>query len=252
MWRFLTCLATLMLSAAAPTHKNSGKRPAATRAAAELPNIKEGMQRLAATAMRVRHAELIATNLSVYWRRRRKGALYNTMDTLVWERAARAATALDVGTYESPLLARYYWIPTKVATDLTARPRFWPHIPGIAFVAGDFMQLAFGTRFDLVICNQVVEHLSDSNVTRFVTKLASHTGPGGTLLVSTTHRLPFGVIKGHVQDPISEERFRSWFRPVQSQGTLEVVYCEGGPHGHSNSKGNIIGIWTRSSGARRP
>ena len=64
---------------------------------------------------------------------------------------------------------------------------------GIAFVVGDFMKLSFGPLFDLVICNQVVEHLSDELVPRFITKLASH---ARVLIVSTTHIWPAGTITG--------------------------------------------------------
>ena len=126
---------------------------------------------------------------------------------------------------------------------MQSRAAVWSHIPGIAFVQGNFMGLKFVTRFDLVICNQVIEHLPDSLVPQFVAKLARHTA--GTLIVSTTHMLKFGVIKGHVQDPISEAEFRSWFAPLAQQGTLEVLFCKGGPRGHTSKKANIIGVWTR-------
>ena len=79
------------------------------------------------------------------------------------------------------------------------------------------MALKLGTRFDLVICNQVVEHLPDSLVDKFVAKLAAHTER--TLIVSTTFELEQGAIKGHVQDPISEAEFRSWF----SKFALEIL-----------------------------
>ena len=37
--------------------------------------------------------------------------------------APDALTALDVGAFESPLLSRFDWIPTLVATDMQSRPQ---------------------------------------------------------------------------------------------------------------------------------
>ena len=172
--------------------------------------------------------------------------MYTLMVKLARKHSPNALTALDVGAYESPLLSRLDWIPTKVATDIQARPQVWNHIQGIAFVQSDFMKLQLGTRFDLVICNQVVEHLPDSLVGAFVRKLASHTQE--TLIITTTHELEAGAIKGHVQDPISEAEFRSWFAGIKERGTLEISFI------HNNfkryrPKGNIIGIWKRAGGS---
>ena len=107
------------------------------------------------------------------------------------------------------------------------------------------MALKLGTRFDLVICNQVVEHLPDSLVDKFVAKLAAHTER--TLIVSTTFELEQGAIKGHVQDPISEAEFRSWFSKFapRDTGKLEIVFSGDKFGGRFRPKMNIIGVWTR-------
>jgi len=42
------------------------------------------------------------------------------------------------------------------------------------------------------------------------------------LIVSTTYEMPFGIIDGHVQDPISELKFRSWF--ATGRGSIEYYW----------------------------
>ena len=39
-------------------------------------------------------------------------------------------------------------------------------------------------------------------------------------MVTTTYEMPFGDIPGHVQDPISENKFRSWFETSQVAGEI--------------------------------
>ena len=104
---------------------------------------------------KLRNVELEATKRSKYWSLRRHGTLYTKFYELVREEAPDALTILDVGAYESPYLSRFEWIPTKVATDIQARPQVWDAMDGVVFVQGDFMKLKFSTLFDVVICNQV-------------------------------------------------------------------------------------------------
>lgn len=158
--------------------------------------------------------------------------------------APYALTALDVGAFESPLLSRFDWIPTLVATDMQSRPMVWDHIQGIAFVRGDFMSLSFGTMFDLVICNQVVEHLPDSVVSRFVTKLASL---ARVLIVSTTFMMPHGTVAGHIQDPISKAKFASWFRNASRWGQLTNITTGHAFRAKSSrfGGGHLVGVWRR-------
>ena len=63
------------------------------------------------------------SNHSLYWRKRKNQLLYREMVAVARREAPSALTALDVGAYESPLLARFDWIPTKVATDIQFHPQ---------------------------------------------------------------------------------------------------------------------------------
>ena len=152
-----------------------------------------------------------------YWRAREASTMYQANGTII--KLARqlvpdAATVLDVGAHEGTFISQFSWIPTKGATDMRfdenqAQQRAVRNQRGVAFLPGDFLTLNFGpTPFDLVICNQVVEHLPDGVVEPFVRKLRQ---VARLLIVSTTLDLPRGVIHSHVQDPISKAKFRTWF-----------------------------------------
>jgi hypothetical protein len=123
-------------------------------------------------AQKIDSVEEKIAQASTYWRLRKDSPTYNVLFQTAKREAPDALTVLDVGAYESPFVTRLDWIPTKVATDIQARPEIWEHVDGVAFIQGDFMQLKFGTRYDLVLCSQVVEHLADEVVENFVTKMA--------------------------------------------------------------------------------
>ena len=204
----------------------------------------------------IQKSELEVAQYSSYWSKRKDSELYTY---IVREALStqEALSALDVGAYESPLLARLTSIPTKVATDQQSRPAVWNHVTGIAFITGDFLSLKFGTTYDVVMCSQVVEHLNDEQLPNFFRKMLSLTR--NKLIVSTTHELEFGRIDGHIQDPISSSKFQSWFKmngtawadgtPI-AQGTLRTDLIGGNFGGVYMPTLNIIGIWTRSKQVR--
>lgn len=195
------------------------------------------------------HQEIEASSRSKYWDMRKNSPLYHKMVEIARTEATFALTALDVGSYESPFLSRFDWIPTKIATDIQPRPQVWNDVRGIAFIQGDFMNLQFGTTFDLVLCSQVVEHLPDEIVIRFISKMA---GLSRVLIVSTSYEMPTGTIDGHVQDPISEEKFRSWFAKSPGGELKSVVKVPSSTKlvdpsdGVAKQATNIVGTWKRS------
>jgi len=100
----------------------------------------------------------------------------------------------------------------------------------------------------LVLCTQVVEHLPDGIVGKFVQKMAQQ---AKVLIVSTTYEMPEGTIEGHIQDPISEEEFRSWFENSPDGSLTKVlklpsnVWLTDPSDGKKKQVTNIIGIWKR-------
>eukprot|EP00965_Chrysotila_dentata_P219590 6191233-Pleurochrysis_carterae.AAC.1 len=171
---------------------------------------------------------------TTYWVKRTLPGtlLYNKTLHLAMEYAPKALTVLDVGAYDPGYISQLDWIPTKVATDIqfsVKQARVWGQSKGVAFIQGDFLKLKFATKFDLVTCNQVVEHLPPGVVEPFVKKMMS---VAHTLIVSTTLDLPFGVIPGHVQDPISEAKFRSWFDGPDGRIIKYATARGGNPRGN--------------------
>ena len=165
---------------------------------------------------RMRSSEAAATSSSSYWSQRKASPLYREVIAAARREASDALTALDVGAYESPLLTQFDWIPTKVALDVQSRTQVWNQMRGVAFLRGDFMAQHFVTPFDLVVCCQVVEHLPDSLVGRFVTKLASH---ARVLIVSTTFQLPSGAINGRNPARVELALFRSFAARARTRGS---------------------------------
>ena len=84
----------------------------------------------------------------------------------------------------------------------------WRRARGVNMIVASFLDIQFAAPFDLVVCNQVLEHLPHGLLEAFVRKLMSS---ARVLIASTTLDMPAGTISGHVQDPISEREFRGWF-----------------------------------------
>lgn len=144
---------------------------------------------------------------SNYWQDRKDHDLYRLTVTLARALFPTAKSAIDVGSYVAGTICELDWIPYRVANDISdyIAPN-WEGVRGIEFRAGDAFKLDFREPFDLVISNQTIEHLDRPE--EFVEKLLKL---GRGLMISTTFEVPAGTIEGHVQDPISLEKFKSWF-----------------------------------------
>jgi len=142
-----------------------------------------------------------------YWKNRAHHDLYRLTVATAQAMFSDARSAIDVGCYTSGILCELGWIERRVASDMASYlASSWEHVEGVDFVPGDAFELDFGQTFDLVLSNQTVEHVDDPK--GFVEKLLSI---GRGLIISTTYEVEAGRIEGHVQDPISLEKFQSWF-----------------------------------------
>jgi 2-polyprenyl-3-methyl-5-hydroxy-6-metoxy-1,4-benzoquinol methylase len=169
-------------------------------------------------------------DISNYWGDRKGHDLYRLMLAMAAGMFREARSAIDVGCFTSGLLVEMDWIHRRVATDIQTRlAENWKPVQGVEFVAGDAFAIDYPEKFDLVISCQTIEHLEKP--AEFVEKLLSL---GKGLLLSTTYETPHGLIKGHIQDPISLEKFQSWF-PVPLDAWT-VCYHP------SRTIGHIIGV----------
>jgi SAM-dependent methyltransferase len=169
-----------------------------------------------------------------YWADRKDHDLYRLMVGICRGMFPTAGSAIDVGCYTSGLILEMDWIPRRVASDLQKNlVTNWAEVTEVEFIAGNAFGLKFESPFDLVISNQTIEHLEDPP--GFVAKLLSI---GRGLVISTTYETPAGMIPGHIQDPISLDKFRSWF-PVPLD-SWTICFHPSGKIGH------IIGVIKRS------
>lgn len=142
-----------------------------------------------------------------YWRNRAHHDLYRLTVAMAQGMFSDAKSAIDVGCWTSGIICEIDWVERRVASDLSnAMKEHWAHVAGVEYVQGDAFKIDFGEKFDLVLSNQTIEHVDDPK--GFVEKLLSI---GRGLIISTTYEVEAGRIDGHIQDPISLEKFQSWF-----------------------------------------
>lgn len=182
----------------------------------------------------------LPTDINNYWTDRMNHDLYRLCAVMARAMFSDAKSAIDVGSYIGGLLCELDWIEERVASDIQSRlASNWSHVTDVKFVSGDAFEINFPQPFDLVISNQTVEHLEQP--AEFIEKLLSL---GRGLIVSTTYEVAAGTIDGHVQDPISFEKFRSWF-PCE----LDTwVICH---HPSARHLRHIIGVVKQSHPLRR-
>lgn len=133
---------------------------------------------------------------------------------------------LDVGCADSqlcPLLKDQY--PASTAIDIEQIPK-----GAMDCIQGDFLTYDFaGYSFDCILCLQVLEHLDDRLIPRFISRMRSLLLPGGTLIISVPYRWAHDVDPHHVQDPVTLSRFLSWFPVGVVPNHLDIVAEEGNP-----------------------
>lgn len=85
-----------------------------------------------------------------------------------------------------PELSRFGRVTgTDLSNEVLARAQ--KRMPEVTFMAGDFMDLDFGSAaFDVVVTLEVLSHVADQQA--FTRKLASHLRPGGHLMMATQNR----------------------------------------------------------------
>ena len=151
-----------------------------------------------------------AIGLDDYWSHRHHFQYYQEVLRLARAHVPAGRTVLDVGANDTRVLRRLDWFERRVALDVNPMPSQ----RGIERVQTDFLAYRADPPFDLVICLQVLEHLSDPAT--FARKLLE---VGRTVIVSVPYQWPTGLHPGHVQDPVSEAMLVGWVgrSPVETR-----------------------------------
>ena len=149
---------------------------------------------------------------SDYWKGRAHLNYYRRVHELSEQFCTNQNTLLDVGggvLWGAKYLERFTgWERTSIEHG---RDR-GGCIDGVTVLHKDFRTWPLPkARYDLVLCLQCLEHQHDKQIPEFVRRLLAC---GETLIVSVPHAWRAGMEKGHPQDPISLDKFRSWF-PIE-------------------------------------
>jgi len=110
------------------------------------------------------------------------------------------AAVIDVGAGETSVVGEL-----SVRRRVTLDERWLPPQPGIEHETADFQAWQPDARYDLLLCLQVLEHLPDLGP--FARKLFEL---GERVIIAVPYRWRKGACPGHVQDPVDEEKLRSW------------------------------------------
>jgi len=141
-------------------------------------------------------------NVPSAWERRQNLVYMHHVAAIVRFVARDAESIVDIGTAGYPYLEWFDWIPRKVSIDLK-RPYRSAHVEGIK---SDFLALSVTEKFDCALCLQTMEHVPEAE--RFAKKL---TEIASRVIVSVPYLWAAGTVKGHVHDPVDEEKVERWF-----------------------------------------
>ena len=136
-----------------------------------------------------------------YWQKRQTLIYYQYVSLIVRAVAGNATSAIDVGSSNTSIIESFDWIPDKYALD-KRNPYSSDTVVGIK---QDFFQFDPPKKYDLALCLQVLEHISD--VALFAQKLFTI---ADAVLISVPFQWPKGGCKFHIHDPVDAAKLQSW------------------------------------------
>mgnify|MGYP001339315668 CR=1 FL=1 len=140
--------------------------------------------------------------MSNYFTKRKHAIYLAYVDYMVCAVGSNAQSLIDIGSRNCGYFRWWPWIEDKVSLDLSEPYRG----SGVRSIKADFFEWEPDRRYDVATCLQVLEHIQDAR--RFAHKLmtlADH------VIVSVPYRWKEGTVRTHVQDPVDEAKFNSWF-----------------------------------------
>lgn len=149
-----------------------------------------------------------------YWQRRMDFAYYKIVKQWL-EELSPGDSIMDVGGHDTPVASwgEFQWRVNVNKGEVKNR------VDGVNYVIQDFMEYEHPSKYSVVTCLQVMEHLKDDVVKPFAAKLLAS---GETVIISVPFEWPEGSCDVHYQDPVTEEKFKSWFNKEPS--TMITVF----------------------------
>jgi hypothetical protein len=135
-----------------------------------------------------------------YWAARRHMLYYQAVYQFVAAIGYNAKSLVDIGSGGTDYITWFDWIESRAKLDY----RISNASPGIAKIETDFFEWNPEKKYDVALCLQVLEHIPDAK--GFCDKLKTVCN---RLLISVPYKWS-GKAEGHVQDPVDEEKVRSW------------------------------------------
>jgi hypothetical protein len=136
-----------------------------------------------------------------YWKQRRHLQYYREVVRLAREYVPDGHALVDVGAGETEVAGIIEGFQRRVMLDIhPIRPK-----RGVETITADLMQYEPDTRFDLVLCLQVLEHIEEP--APFARKLFE---VGRTVIISVPYRWPEDVCPWHLHDPVDEAKLELW------------------------------------------
>jgi hypothetical protein len=134
--------------------------------------------------------------------KQRAGLQYYGVVRQYLEKTSPGQSILDVGCGGTPTV---YAGDYEFRTAVNLEPL--PHYPGVETVIGDFATVTLPRKlFSAVACCQVLEHLTDAQLPRFVRRLFAVAER--SLVVSVPYKWRAGACSDHHQDPIDRPKLR--------------------------------------------
>lgn len=161
-----------------------------------------------------------------YWERRKRSIYMFAAKQICARQCANPGSVIDIGSNGTPTLEWH----RETAARLVSLDLRRPYVAdGVESLTCDFLEYDPESRFDLVTCFQVLEHVPDPAA--FARKLIQI---GEVAIVSVPYKWKKGKCRFHLHDPVDEQKMKRWFgrepdyayvaRELNSVGRLIHVY----------------------------